>query len=255
LQQKDAHMIDRLREHLTFSNGVALLALFVATGGSAYAATALPSGSVGTEQLQRGAVTTGKLGPGAVTQPKIANGSIDTPQMTPGAVTLNRLSDGVQRRLFQAGEPGPPGPRGPQGPGADRLHYSASATDAAVTEPVLTSASLQMGASCVRQNGGVALALSVRPSEDTTISETVAVDHGADITQGGQSDFSGNLGISVPGGVETVLGGPSADSGYVRAIASLIMPFSRRTVTIQVVVVVDAGAGRCSVEGTAVTAS
>ena len=42
-------------------NAIALIALFVALGGTAYAATALPAGSVGTTQLKKNAVTGAKV--------------------------------------------------------------------------------------------------------------------------------------------------------------------------------------------------
>jgi hypothetical protein len=42
-------------------NVIAYLALFVALGGTTYAATALPAGSVGSTQLRNGAVTPAKL--------------------------------------------------------------------------------------------------------------------------------------------------------------------------------------------------
>jgi hypothetical protein len=48
------------------SNAIALLALFVALGGTSYAAIALPAGSVGTRQLRNRAVTEKKLGARAV---------------------------------------------------------------------------------------------------------------------------------------------------------------------------------------------
>jgi hypothetical protein len=47
-------------------NVIAYLALFVALGGTSYAAINLPAGSVGTRQLQNGAVTNKKLAKGSV---------------------------------------------------------------------------------------------------------------------------------------------------------------------------------------------
>ena len=55
----------KLRGKLTFSNVIACLALFVALGGSAYAATQLPKNSVGSKQLKKGAVTPAKLSAGS----------------------------------------------------------------------------------------------------------------------------------------------------------------------------------------------
>ena len=55
---------------------VSLIALFVALGGTSYAAvTAVPANSVGTAQLKNGAVTTPKIANGAVTAAKIAGGA------------------------------------------------------------------------------------------------------------------------------------------------------------------------------------
>src|SRR4051794_27213357 len=48
--------MERIRKHLSFSNGVALLALFIALGGVTYAAANLPNNSVGSKQLKRNAV-------------------------------------------------------------------------------------------------------------------------------------------------------------------------------------------------------
>jgi Collagen triple helix repeat (20 copies) len=50
-----------LRRHLTYANVVASLALFLALGGAAFAATQLPRNSVGTGQLKPEAVTAGKI--------------------------------------------------------------------------------------------------------------------------------------------------------------------------------------------------
>jgi hypothetical protein len=43
------------------SNAIALIALFIALGGTSYAAVAIPRNSVGTRQLRTGAVTPAKL--------------------------------------------------------------------------------------------------------------------------------------------------------------------------------------------------
>jgi hypothetical protein len=51
----------RIRGRLTSAHVISLIALFVALGGSAYAATQLPKNSVGVKQLKRGAVTPAKL--------------------------------------------------------------------------------------------------------------------------------------------------------------------------------------------------
>ncbi|MGA8744550.1 MAG: hypothetical protein WB507_01645 [Solirubrobacterales bacterium] len=61
---------------MTFSNVVSIVALFVALGGSAYAAISIPRNSVGTRQLKTKAVTNGKLANGAVSGAKIAEGAI-----------------------------------------------------------------------------------------------------------------------------------------------------------------------------------
>jgi hypothetical protein len=75
---------------------VACVALVVALGGVSYAASVLPSNSVGTAQLKKGAVSGKKLRKGAVTSPKVKDGSL--------------LAND-----FEAGQL-PAGPRGPQGP-------------------------------------------------------------------------------------------------------------------------------------------
>jgi len=55
---------------------IAYLALFVALGGSAYAATQLPKNSVGSKQIKPNAVTAPKLKSGAVTGAKIGTNSV-----------------------------------------------------------------------------------------------------------------------------------------------------------------------------------
>ncbi len=58
---------------------IAVLALFVALGGTGYAAFSLPENSVGTKQLKQSAVTTGKIKDRAVTAGKINTSGLTVP--------------------------------------------------------------------------------------------------------------------------------------------------------------------------------
>jgi hypothetical protein len=58
------------------ANAIAYLALFVALGGTSYAAISIPRNSVGTRQLRNGAVTGRKLGKGSVTPATLDGRSI-----------------------------------------------------------------------------------------------------------------------------------------------------------------------------------
>ena len=57
-------------------NTIAMLALFIALGGTTYAATALPKNSVGTKQLKNNAVTAAKIKNGSATNGKIGANAI-----------------------------------------------------------------------------------------------------------------------------------------------------------------------------------
>ena len=58
------------------SQGVAYVALFVALGGTSYAAFSLPANSVGTRQVRNGAITTKKIANGSITPSKLNGGAI-----------------------------------------------------------------------------------------------------------------------------------------------------------------------------------
>ena len=71
--------MNRLLNHLR-ANVIAYLALFVALGGTSYAAISLPAGSVGTRQLRNGSITpikfnSGKVGAYVRAWAVIANGN------------------------------------------------------------------------------------------------------------------------------------------------------------------------------------
>jgi hypothetical protein len=69
-------MTRKLKGKLTYANLMASIAVFIALGGSAYAALRVPPNSVGTRQLKAASVTTGKVANGAITAAKVAEGSL-----------------------------------------------------------------------------------------------------------------------------------------------------------------------------------
>lgn len=91
-------MFRRARSQLSYANVMATVAVFVALGGSAYAAASLPRNSVGPRQLKKNAVTA----------PKVKDGSLLLADFKAGQVPR-----GPQ------GAPGPQGAQGVQGPKGD----------------------------------------------------------------------------------------------------------------------------------------
>ena len=84
-------MIAAVRKRVTYSNVIATMALFIALGGVAVAATKLPRNSVGTKQLKRGAVTSAKLGKKSVIAGKLGPNSVGPGNIGNGAVTTAKL--------------------------------------------------------------------------------------------------------------------------------------------------------------------
>ena len=84
---------------MSYANVMSTLALFVALGGTSYAAVKLPSKSVGEKQLRSGAVTSSAIRDGAVAAKDLAPGAIATGPRGPRGVA------------------GPGGPQGPAGAG------------------------------------------------------------------------------------------------------------------------------------------
>ena len=68
---------------------IALIALFVALGGTSYAAITLPKNSVGSKQLKKNAVTGLKIKNGAVTASKINTHGLTVPNATNATSATN----------------------------------------------------------------------------------------------------------------------------------------------------------------------
>jgi hypothetical protein len=90
----------RIRNHITSAHVIAMLALFVAMGGTGYAALKLPKNSVGSKQIKKNAVTS----------TKVKNGSLKK-----GDFAAGQLPAGAVGPRGPAGANGTNGPAGPQG--------------------------------------------------------------------------------------------------------------------------------------------
>ena len=102
-------MLSRLRAHLTYANVVATIAVFIALGGSSYAALKLPKNSVGSEQLK----------PNSITSAKVKGGSLSTTDLKASARSLlrgRRGPRGVQGQQGTTGKTGKTGAKGSTGP-------------------------------------------------------------------------------------------------------------------------------------------
>jgi hypothetical protein len=112
----------------TYAQVTATLALFVALGGTGYAATTIgtsqiannaittpkiKNAAVTTAKLKNTAVTGAKIASNAVGTAKIANAAVTTPKIAAGAVTASQLAPATLAAL--QGRTGPPGPAGPPG--------------------------------------------------------------------------------------------------------------------------------------------
>jgi hypothetical protein len=101
----------RLRARLTYANITATLALFIALGGTSYAALTLPRNSVGSAQIRKNAVGSSEIKSRAVGSSEIRD----------RAIKLGDISASAQSSLR-----GAQGPTGPVGPAA--VTYRAAVT-------------------------------------------------------------------------------------------------------------------------------
>jgi hypothetical protein len=108
----------RLKGRLTFSNVVAVIALFIALGGASYAAVKIPKNSVGTKQLKKNAVNSNKVKNHSLLAKDFKKGQIPKgatgPKGPVGATGAAGLR-GVTGPAGQAGTDGSTGATGPTG--------------------------------------------------------------------------------------------------------------------------------------------
>jgi hypothetical protein len=140
------------RPRITHATVVAYLALFVALGGTSYAAVTLPRSSVGNRALATNAVSAAKIRTGAVTSTKVRDGSLLLKDFRKGQLV------GAAGPKGDAGTPGAPGAKGD--PGAPGPAGASGATK------VMTRTALGSSAAV---NGGAGVAsVSCAPGERAT---------------------------------------------------------------------------------------
>ena len=91
------------------ANAIAYAALFVALGGTSYAAVKLPAGSVGTKELRRDSVTKSRIHRDAVTSLRVLDHTLKAVDFAPGQLKA--------------------GPQGDQGPKGDQRREGRDGTD------------------------------------------------------------------------------------------------------------------------------
>lgn len=81
-----------LKRHLTAANVLSCMALFIALGGTAYAAVKLKPNQVKAVNIAKQAVTNAKLKTQAVTSGKIKNGGVVNADLGAGAVSSSKIA-------------------------------------------------------------------------------------------------------------------------------------------------------------------
>lgn len=95
--------LSRARRRVSFANVTSVMALFVALGGTSYAAITLPSNSVGKSQIRTAAVGqsevaseavgNGEIRSNAVRPPEIQTNAIGASEIRPSAIDSDELAD------------------------------------------------------------------------------------------------------------------------------------------------------------------
>ena len=100
-------MLGNLRNHLR-SNVVGYVAVFIALGGTTYAATQLPKNSVGPKQIEKNAVKAPEIAADAVRPAEVQANAIGTEEVADASLLSEDFAPGQL-------PPGLPGPQGEQG--------------------------------------------------------------------------------------------------------------------------------------------
>jgi hypothetical protein len=98
-------LFTRVRRRLTFANVTSGLALFVALGGTSYAAITLPANSVGSSQIRTGAVHKAEIATSAVGKSEVRTSAIGKSELATNGVGKGEIrKDAVGTSEIKDGE-------------------------------------------------------------------------------------------------------------------------------------------------------
>ena len=156
-------MIHRSIAHLR-GNVIGYLALFVALGGSSYAAVRLTPGSVRSAALAKGAVTHAKLASNSVTSANVKNGGLAASDFKSGAFLQGLKGDvgpggpggakGLDGISGLKGDAGPQGIQGPAGKDGSASIAAKARLANSVTAPHGSSTTVPLSAATWTQSAG-----------------------------------------------------------------------------------------------------
>ena len=211
-------MPERILSHFK-RNFVAYLALFVALGGSSYAAARLAPASVTSRALANRSVTHAKLARNAITAGNVRNQSLTSSDFQAGAVLKGLKGDAGQvgsRGLSGInglkGDAGPAGPRGPAGQNGSSSVGPSPRLTSQVTAPHGASTSVPINNTTWTQQAG----------ELDLITGTLTLKVPASCT----GSFGNALIVSVDGTAKTYAVAPTAPAG-----GTVSMPLSVGTLS------------------------
>ena len=165
-------VLSKLGQRLTYANLMSTVAVFIALGGSSYAAVRLSANSVHSRQIAAGAVKSSEIARSAVESSEVRNGSLK-------GVDFARLPVG------QRGDKGTVGARGSRGPqgerGATGPHGPAGADAAtnllvrkAVPVDVAAGSSITLDAQCNPGERAVSGGVSLQPTASASFTQVTS---------------------------------------------------------------------------------
>lgn len=233
---------------------VAYLALFVALGGSGYAALTLPRDSVGHEQIRNDEVATQDIRDGQVKNADLGANSVHAAQIRGGSIGASEIGLGsLTAAHFKPGEL-PVGPKGDTGPagatGATGLPGATGATGATGEPPRLAYASEPSNVT-ISSNSYVA-GSTPGPSVTVDVPDRGDGKGFIEVTAQVDADTDGVVGLfDVTGGGQTAAEGQEdqlcADIGFEDVLIRTVdAPHGSPLVTYSTPTVYDVVLGSCS---------